>query len=112
MTHVSLHQKLYIVDGGDLFSQAETRELVCWLKGLTVDEAAFLNNVSIETVKTHRRALREKTDQHTGIGVLTYCLVHGYIRAIEQTVAHQKRTRLMYSLRAAVASGFGWRAPA
>lgn len=107
MNQVCLHHKNYLVDGGDLFSPAETRELMNWLQGLTVDEAAIRSHCSPETVKTHRRALRDKTQQHQGIGVLTYCLVHGYIRPIDNgTPERKKRNKLMFSLRAAVANSF------
>lgn len=77
------HLKTYIVDSGGLFSAAETRELSTWILGLTVEQAATLNHVSPDTVKTHRRALREKTGQHSGIGVVMFCLVSGFIRPSE-----------------------------
>ncbi|WP_288365561.1 hypothetical protein [uncultured Marinobacter sp.] len=103
MTHVQLHQKHYYVDSGGLFSAAETRELVNWLQGLTLDESAARNHVSTETVKSHRRALREKTQQHTGIGVLTFCLVHGYIKpADSDSPSLRRRHNLMRGLRAAM----------
>lgn len=105
MTQLRLHNKTYLIDSDGFFSPAETRELRSWLQGMAVDEAAFINSVSIETVKTHRRALREKTEQHSGIGVLTYCLVHGYIRPVDTySPLLQKRHQLMYSLRAAVSA--------
>jgi len=85
MTNVQLHKKHYLLDSDGFFSPAEMRELVTWVQGLTVDESAFINHVSTETVKAHRRSLREKTEQHCGIGVLTFCLVHGYIRPVEPT---------------------------
>lgn len=105
MTQLRLHNKTYLIESDGFFSPAETRELISWLQGMAVDEAAFLNNVSIETVKSHRSALREKTGQHSGIGVLTYCLVHGYIRPDDtHSPRLQTRHQLMYSLRAAVPS--------
>jgi len=104
MTQAQLHGKHYLVDSEGFFSPAETRELINWLQGLTVDEAAFRSHCSADTVKTHRRALREKTEQSAGIGVLTYCLVHGYIRPTNDSPQQSERNRLMYSLRAAVAT--------
>ncbi len=105
MTQIRLHNKTYVIDSEGFFSPAETRELTSWLQGLAVDEAAFLSNVSIDTVKSQRRALREKTGQHNGIGVLTYCLVNGHIRPDDtQSPQLQERHQLMFSLRKAVAA--------
>jgi len=103
MTQVRLHHKHYLVDSGGFFSAAETRELVNWIEGLAADEAAARSNTSIETVKSHRQALRTKTGQHNGIGVLTYCLVHGYIRPADlNSPALRRRQKLMAGLRTAV----------
>lgn len=102
MTQIRLHNKTYWVDSGGFFSAAETRELISWIQGHPLDVAAFLSNVSTETVKSHRRALREKTGQHSGIGVLTYCLVNGYVRPDDtHSPQLQHRHNLMFSLRAA-----------
>lgn len=102
MTQVTLHQERYLVDSGDFFSGAETRELVNLLRGLTYDEAAARSRTSIETVKSHRQAIRAKTGQHNCIGVLTYCLVYGYIRPVDlNSPALHRRHKLMVALRAA-----------
>ena len=103
MTRVTLHHKHYLVDSDGFFSAAETRELVNWIQGLAIDEAAARSRTSPETVKTHRRTLREKTNQHTGIGVLTYCLVHGYIKPADtNSPALRRRHKLMKGLRTAI----------
>jgi hypothetical protein len=99
-TSVLTHQKTYLVDGGGFFSAAETRELSTWLLGLTVEQAAQVNNVSPDTVKTHRRALREKTGQGSGIGVIMYCLVAGFVRPAEnQLPTYNRRPGLTTALR-------------
>jgi DNA-binding CsgD family transcriptional regulator len=103
MTEATLHHKNYLVEGGGFFTAPETRELVSWLQGLTVDEAAERSHTSPETVRSHRKKLREKTGQHTGVGVLTYCLVHGYIRRADcGSDRLRRRMKFMKSLRTAV----------
>lgn len=109
-TSVLTHQKTYLVDSGGFFSAAETRELSAWLLGLTVDQAALANNVSPDTVKTHRRALREKTGQGSGIGVIMYCLVAGFVRPADQQIpTYNRLPGLTTALRHQPACNEQWR---
>lgn len=81
MTTHSFRQITYLVDkSADIFSAAETRELVAWLCGMTEAQAAKVNCVSTHTVHSHRKALRQKTGSRTAVDVVVYCLVAGIIR--------------------------------
>lgn len=70
----------YILESDGFFSVAETRELSTWMQGLTVIQSASANNVSPDTVKTHRRSIREKTGKRSGVGVMAFCLASRFIR--------------------------------
>jgi len=91
MTTQSPKQKTYLVDSDGLFSAAESRELLSWRAGLTVEQAARANHVSPNTVKTHRAAISQKTGQRGGISVIHHCFSFGYIRSVDSLMASFER---------------------
>ena len=82
MITTEIHQKRFVIDGRGFLTQPEERELESWLKGHTAEDAARDHHVSAETVRWHRKAIREKTNQKNTAGVLTYCLAHQYVRVL------------------------------
>ena len=82
MITTEAHGRKFEIDGRDLFSPAEECALEDWLRAMKAQDAAEARHRSVETVNTHRKAIREKTHQHNGEGVLIFCISKGYIRAL------------------------------
>lgn len=82
MITTQIHGKTFVIDGQNLFTAYEERELEAWLEGMTAQDAARAHNVSPETAKWHRKSIREKTHQHSSAGVLSYCFAHQYVRVL------------------------------
>lgn len=82
MITTQIHGKTFVIDGQNLFTAHEERELEAWLEGMTAEDAAKARHRSPETVKWHRRAIREKTHQTCSAGVLSYCFAHRYVRVL------------------------------
>lgn len=70
------------IDGDGFLSPTEELTLEDWLHDMRVLDAAQKRFRSPETVSSHRKNLREKTHQHSGTGVLAFCLSKGYIRVL------------------------------
>lgn len=82
MITTKINGKTFEIDGQDFLSPAEERALEDWLHDMRVQDAARKRFRSPETISTHRKHLREKTNQHTAAGVLAYCLSKAYIRVL------------------------------
>ena len=82
MITTEINGRKFEIDGQGFISPAEETALEDWLHDMRVQDAANKRSRSEETVKSHRKNLREKTHQHSGTGVLAYCLSAGYIRVL------------------------------
>lgn len=82
MITTQVHGKTYVIDGKGEFSPAEELTLEDWLHAMNAQDAAQKRHRSPETVNTHRKRIREKTDQRNGEGVLVYCFSKDYIKAL------------------------------
>lgn len=82
MITTEVHGRKFEIDGRDMFSPAEECALEDWLHAMKAQDAAQARCRSIETVNTHRKAIREKTNQRNGEGVLVFCISKGFIRAL------------------------------
>ena len=94
MIKLSIQGVTYAIDTQGMLTPAEERELANWFEGLTTDEAAARGCRSVETIKRHRKAIRAKCGQHSGIGVLTFCLSRNLLRKSETARAsHTSRLK-------------------
>ena len=82
MLITEIHGKQFEIDGKGDLSPALESTLEDWLHGMSIQDAAQKRHRSEETVKSHRKTLREQTHQKNGPGVLIYCLSAGYIRVL------------------------------
>lgn len=82
MRTTQIHGKTYEIDGKDAFTPAEEQTLDLWLQAMSVEDAARAICRSPDTVKSHRKAIRQKTAQRNGEGVLMYCFSKGYVRLL------------------------------
>ena len=82
MITTQVHGRQYVIDGKGEFSPAEEQTLEDWLHAMRAQDAAEKRRRSAETVNTHRKHIREKTNQRNGEGVLVYCFSKDYIRAL------------------------------
>lgn len=82
MIITEIHGTKFAIDGKDTFSPAEEMSLEDMLHGMHVIDAAQKRFRSEETVKTHRKHLRQKTHQSSSTGVIIFCLAEGYIRML------------------------------
>lgn len=82
MLTTEINGTTFEIDGQGFLSPTEEITLEDWLHDMRVQDAAEKRHRSPETVKTHRKTLREKTHQHSGTGVLAYCLSKQYIRVL------------------------------
>lgn len=82
MRKVEINSREFEIDGQDLFSKAEEAALEDWLQAMRAQDAASKRHRSPETIYSHRKAIREKTGQHNGEGVLIWCLTKGYVRML------------------------------
>lgn len=80
MITTEINGKIFQIDGQGFLSPAEELTLEDWLHDMRAQDAANKRCRSVETISTHRKNLREKTQQHSAVGVLAYCLSHGIIR--------------------------------
>jgi hypothetical protein len=80
MITTQINGKIFQIDGQGFLSPAEELTLEDWLHDMRAQDAANKQCRSVETISTHRKNLREKTQQHSAVGVLAYCLSHGIIR--------------------------------
>lgn len=82
MITTEINGKKFEIDGQDFFSPAEERTIEDWLLDMRAQDAANKRHRSLETINTHRKHIREKTSQHSGTGVLAFCLSREYIRIL------------------------------
>lgn len=95
MITTQVNGRLFIIDGKGEFSPAEEQTLEDWLHAMKAQDAAQKRSRSPETVNTHRKNIREKTDQHNGEGVLVYCFSKNYIKALIVALGITGGTELM-----------------
>lgn len=89
MITTEINGKTFEIDGKGFLSPAEELTLEDWLHDMRAQDAAQKRCRSAETVNTHRKNLREKTRQHSAVGVLAYCLSHGFIRVVSENGARE-----------------------
>lgn len=89
MITTEINGKTFEIDGQGFLSPAEELTLEDWLHDMRAQDAAQKRCRSTETVNTHRKNLREKTHQHSAVGVLAYCLSHGFIRVVSKSGARE-----------------------
>ncbi len=82
MITTEINGKTFEIDGKDFLSPAEELTLEDWLLDMRAQDAARKRFRSTETVNSHRKHLREKTNQHSAAGVLAYCLSRGFIKVL------------------------------
>lgn len=82
MRKIEIDNRIFEIDGRDMFSPTEEVTLEDWLQAMRAQDAANKRERGVETVATHRKRIREKTGQHNGEGVLIWCLTHGYVRML------------------------------
>lgn len=97
--------RFFSIDGKDLFSPAEERTLEDYLHGMSAQDAAQKRQRSPETVCTHRKHIREKTDEHNVAGVLVFCFSKNYIKALMLAVSITGSGELLRSRPAAFRGG-------
>lgn len=80
MIQTEIHGRVFRIDSHGFLSPAEETALEDWLHDMRAQDAAQKRHRSVETIKHHRKHIREKTRAHTASGVLSYCLSKDYIR--------------------------------
>ena len=74
-------------DKADILSQREKEIIICIAKGLSNKEISDELNISINTVRTHRRNISSKLQIHSIAGITIYAIANGLVRMSEIKVS-------------------------
>lgn len=74
-------------DKADILSQREKEIIICIAKGLSNKEISDELNISINTVRTHRRNISSKLQIHSIAGITIYAIANGLVRMSEIEVS-------------------------